>query len=46
LEDPGMEDWRIILKLHENPSRGSRVVPCGRTDKHDEANCRFSQERA
>ena len=25
-------------KLHENPSRDSRVVPCGRTDRHDEDN--------
>ena len=39
-------------KFHENPSSGSRVVPCGqtewRTDRHDKANCRFSQfcERA
>jgi hypothetical protein len=41
-------------KFHENPSSGSRVVPCGRTygrtqtDRHDEANSRFSQlcERA
>jgi len=35
-------------KFHENPSNGSRVVPCGRTDRHDEANNRFSQfcERA
>ena len=24
------------IKLHENPSSGSRVVPCGRTDGHDE----------
>jgi len=30
-------------KFHENPSSGSRVVPCGRTDRHDEANSRFSQ---
>jgi hypothetical protein len=29
-------------KFHENPSSGSRVVPCERTDKHDEAS-RFSQ---
>jgi len=34
--------------FHENPSSGSRVVPCGQTDRHDEANSRFSQywERA
>ena len=33
------------IKFHENPSSGSRVVPCGRTDgrtdRHDEANSRF-----
>jgi len=35
------------IKLHENPSFGSRIVPCGQTDgrtnKHDDANSRFSQ---
>jgi hypothetical protein len=25
------------IKFHEIPSSGSRVVPCGRTDRHDEA---------
>jgi hypothetical protein len=34
-------------KLHENPSNGSQVLPCGqsdqRTDRHDEINSRFSQ---
>ena len=40
------------IKFHENPSSGSRVVPCGQkdgqTDGHEEANSRFSQfcERA
>jgi len=36
------------IKFHKNPSSGSRVVPDGRTDRHDEANSRFSQffERA
>lgn len=42
-------DFRIVLtcqisrkyKLHENPLGGTRVVPCGRTDKHGEVNCRF-----
>ena len=36
------------IKFHENPSRGSRVVPCGRADGHGEANSRISQfcERA
>jgi hypothetical protein len=23
------------IKFHENPSSGSRVVPCGQTDRHD-----------
>jgi len=26
------------VSSHENPSNGSSVVPCGRTDGHDEAN--------
>ena len=29
------------VKFHENPSSGSRVVPCGQTDGHDEANSLF-----
>jgi len=35
-------------KFHENPSSGSRVVPCVQTDRHDAVNSRFSQfcERA
>jgi len=35
------------IKLHENPSKGSRVLSWGRTDRH-EANSHFSQfcERA
>ena len=31
------------IKFKENPSIGSRTVPCGQTDRHDEANIRFSQ---
>jgi len=31
------------IKFHENPSSGRRVVPCGRTDGHDEANSCSSQ---
>jgi hypothetical protein len=31
------------MKFHENSSSGNRVVPCGQTDRHDEANNRFSQ---
>jgi len=26
-----------IIKFYENPSCGSQVIPCGRTDRHDEA---------
>jgi hypothetical protein len=26
------------IKLHENPFSASRVVPCGRTHRHDENN--------
>ena len=29
------------IRFHHNPSSGSRVVPCGRTDRHDEANSRL-----
>jgi len=36
-----------VYEFHENPSNGSRVVPCGRTDRqtgrHDKGNSRFSQ---
>jgi hypothetical protein len=48
-KQPVLEFSRQILekstniKFHENPSSGSRVVPCGRTDRHDEANSRFSK---
>ena len=31
------------VRFHENPSNGSRVVPCGRTDRHDEPICHFSK---
>jgi hypothetical protein len=31
------------VKFHENPFRGNRVFPCGRTDRRGEANCRFSK---
>jgi hypothetical protein len=40
------------IKLHQNPSSGSRVYPCGwtdgQTDGHEEASSHFSQlcERA
>jgi len=29
------------IKFHENTPSGSRVVPYGRTDRHDETNGRF-----
>jgi len=31
------------IKFRENPSNGTRVVPCRRTRRHDEINSRFSQ---
>jgi hypothetical protein len=31
------------IKFNENPSSDNRVVPCGHTDRHDDANSRFSQ---
>jgi len=31
------------IKFHENPSSEIRVVPCGRTDRHDVTNRRSSQ---
>jgi len=31
------------IKFRKNPSSGSRVVPCGRTDRNDEASNRLSQ---
>jgi len=31
------------IKFYENPSIGSRFVPCERTDRHDEANSRVPQ---
>ena len=38
-------DFRKILNIEfrEDPTSGRRVVPCGRTDGHDEADSRFSQ---
>ena len=36
------------IKVTENPSSGSRDVPCGRAERHEETKSRFSQpyERA
>jgi hypothetical protein len=31
------------FKFHENPSSGSRIFPCGRTDTNGETNSRFSK---
>ena len=36
---------RSNIKFHKDLSSGRRVVACGRTDGHDEANSRFSQFR-
>ena len=38
----------LNMTFQENPSSETRVVPCGQTDRHDEANSHFSQfcERA
>jgi tRNA U38,U39,U40 pseudouridine synthase TruA len=37
--------WKIFEKIfnksHENSPSGSRVILCGRTDSHVEANSRF-----
>ena len=33
----------IQYHIYENSSSWSWIVPCGRTDRHDEANGRFSQ---
>jgi len=33
------------IKFYKNPSTGSRVVACRRTDRHDDANSLFSQFR-
>jgi hypothetical protein len=32
----------LNMKYHENPTSGSRVVYCGQTDRHDEANSCFT----
>jgi hypothetical protein len=39
---------RLDIKFRQNPSSGSRVVECGRTERDDEANSRFPRfcERA
>ena len=33
----------IKYKISRKSLSGSRVVPCGQTDRHDEANSRFSE---
>ena len=39
---------KVNINFYQNPSSGGRVVLCGQTDGHNEANSRFSQfcERA
>ena len=34
---------KIKYQIYKNPFSGSGAVPCGRTDRQDEANSRFSQ---
>ena len=34
---------KYLSIMHENLSSGSRVIPCGQTDRHDEANIHFLQ---
>jgi len=29
------------IKFHDNPSSGSRLIPCGRTGRHDKAKSPF-----
>jgi len=31
------------IKFHDNPSSGSRVVPCGRANRYDQERRRFLQ---
>jgi hypothetical protein len=43
-----MSEKRLNIKFHQNPSSGSRVVPCGQTDGQDKASSCCTQfcERA
>jgi len=44
LEFPGqMFEKYLYIKFHKDLSGGSRVISCGRTERHDEANNHFSQ---
>jgi len=40
---PQIFEKSLHIKFHENLSSGSRVVPCGQTDRHDKANSHFSK---
>jgi len=33
----------LNIKFNENPSSARRIVMCRQTDRHDEANCRYSR---
>jgi hypothetical protein len=37
----GINNYFVYIKYNENPSSGSREIPCGRTDRHDETDNRF-----
>jgi len=42
LEFPQIFEIFWNMKFHKNTCSGSRVVPCERTDRHDDANGRYS----
>jgi len=42
---PQISEKQSNIKFHENPVSGSRVVPCGRTNGHDEVNSNFLRFR-
>ena len=33
------------IKFHEDPPRGTRIIPCEWTDGHDEAKCRRAKKK-
>ena len=43
--EPSRQTWDKYsnIELRANPSSGSRVIPLGHTDRHDETNGRFAQ---
>ena len=41
LEEFSKKKKHLNIKRNDSPFSGSPVVPCGRTDRHDEANSRL-----